>query len=257
MPSPFPGMNPYLEQDYDWNDFHTEFNVKLRDILTAQVSPKYFVKVEMRLLVHEFSARERRFFGIGDVGVSSRRDGDAHGAAVLDAPLHLQLPAVEITKQRFLEIRDARSRRLVTVIELLSPSNKMAGADRDAYLAKRAELLRSQSHFVEIDLLRGGKKPGPPKLPKCDYYALVSRYQDRPTVAVWPFGLRDPLPAISIPLSAPDPDVSVNLKNVLDRTYDDARFGDHIYEERPDPPLSAKDAKWARAIAARAEARRA
>jgi hypothetical protein len=258
MPSPFPGMNPYLEQDYDWHDFHTEFNVTLRAALAAALGRKYFVKVEMRLIVHEFSAKERRFLGIADVRLSARRDRDSapKGTTVLDAPLQLQLPAVEITKQRFLEIRDARSRRLVTVIEVLSPSNKTPGADRDSFLAKRAALLQSQCHYVEIDLLRDGTKPDPPKLPKNDYYVLVSRYQDRPTLGVWPFGLRDPLPRIPIPLTAPDPDATIDLKTILDRAYDEAGFANHIYLEKPQPPLSPKDAKWAKSIVARAAAGR-
>lgn len=254
MPSPFPGMNPYLEQDYDWNDFHTEFNVALRAALVARVGPKYFVKVETRLLIHEFAASGRRFLGVGDVGVSARsgRGRAARASAVLDAPVHLQLPAVEITKQRFLEIRDTRGRRLVTVIELLSPSNKTPGVDRDAYLAKRAELLQSQSHFIEIDLLRGGARPAPPQLPESDYYVLVSRRQDRPTLGVWPFGLRDPLPRVPFPLSDPDPDVEIDLKTILDRAYDEAGFANHIYLERPQPPLSPRDSRWAKAIVAKA-----
>jgi hypothetical protein len=69
----------------------------------------------------------------------------------------------------FLEIRDRQSRELITVVELLSPANKRAGADREQYMAKREELLKSAAHFVEIDLLRGGRPMPLERRPRCDY----------------------------------------------------------------------------------------
>src|SRR5437762_2222091 len=175
MPCPFPGMNPYLEQADVWQDFHLSFLIHGRDTLSAQVVPNYLVKVEVRLILHERSAEERRFVG-----------------------------AVEVEKHLFLEIRDRRNRRVITVLELLSPPNKAPGEDRDDYLAKRRQVLAGQTHLVEIDLRRGGVRPNLPELPTCDYYALVSRYEDRPKLGFWPIGLRDPLPRIPVPLTAPE-----------------------------------------------------
>lgn len=252
MPSPFPGMNPFLEQNYDWLDFHNEFISKTRESLRRLVGKGYFIKVEHRLILRERSAKERRYIGRGDVAIGkSRRPGKVAEHTTLSSPVRLQLPAVLKERHRFLEIRDIRDRQLVTVIELLSPSNKTPGDDYDDYLAKRREMLASAAHFVEIDLLRGGTRPSPPELPKSDYYVLVSRRQDRPNVDAWPFGLRDPLPIVPIPLSEPDPDVHLDLKMVLDNVYDAAGFGDHIYEERPKPALSPKDLRWAQAIVSR------
>jgi hypothetical protein len=165
------------------------------------------------------------------------------------APFHLQLPAIEIEKKPFLEIRDMRKRRLITVIELLSPSNKTSGDDRNAYLGKRAEVLAGPTHLVEIDLRRGGKRPSPPDLPTCDYYALVSRYENRPKVDFWPFGLRDPLPIIPVPLTMSDPSIPLDLKAILDITHDLYHYANHIYVETPEPPLSPEDETWARGIA--------
>jgi hypothetical protein len=249
MPSPFPGMNPYLEQDDAWEDFHPNFILRSQEALNAQIGANYVVKVEVRLLLHERSAEERRFFGIADVGVSEKAQRAASSAsAALEAPLQLQLPAVEMEKQRFLEIRDRRNRRVVTVIELLSPTNKSPGQDRDDYLSKRRQILAGEMHLVEIDLRRGGKRPSPPDLPPCSYYALVSRRDDRPSVGVWPFGLRDPLPRIPVPLNSPDPPVWLDLKAVLDQAYDAAAYGRYIYDDHPDPPLNAADEEWAKTV---------
>lgn len=182
MPSPFPGMNPYLEQDDAWEDFHHNFISHAREMLSGQVGPNYYVKVEVRLYLHELPLEERHYFSRGDVGVSaspSKTSGTL--AATMSAPVQLTLPAVDVERHSSLEIRDRRNRRVITVIELLSPSNKTPGPDRNDYLRKRRELLRSPTHFVEIDLRRGaGERPYPPDLPPCDYYALVSRYEDRP-----------------------------------------------------------------------------
>src|SRR5690606_15154439 len=120
------------------------------------------------------------------------------------------------------------TREVITVIELLSPSNKNSGADRGQYLGKRERVLESPSHLVEIDLLRGSRLPIK-GLPDCDYYVMVSRAEMRPKVELWPFRLRDPLPKIPIPLRAPDPDAILDLKAVLDRVYDGAGYEDYVY----------------------------
>src|SRR6202011_1559181 len=110
------------------------------------------------------------------------------------------LPLQDIERVPFLEVRDRQGRELVAVIELLSPSNKRPGEDREQYLAKRRELLRSPAHLVEIDLLRGGPPMPLEDRPVCDYSVLVSRAERRPVAAFWPLRLRDRLPVIPIPL---------------------------------------------------------
>jgi hypothetical protein len=241
-------MNPYLEQSDTWEDFHHNFITRAQETLSGQVGPNYLVKIEVRLILHELSAEERRFIGRADVGVTAPPGtvSSVPAGTPTAAPVQLQLPAVEIERQSFIEIRDRRNRRVVTVIELLSPSNKTSGSDRDDYLAKRRQVLARMSHLVEIDLRRGGIRPSPPELPPCDYYVLVSRYEDRPTIGFWPLGLRQRLPVVRIPLIAPDPDAVLDLQVVLDRTYDGADYGKYIYSEMPEPPLSPEDEKWAR-----------
>jgi len=250
MPSPFPGMNPYLEQDDAWHDFHERFMPLVADRIASQVDPRYIVKIDEHVFIHEFSADERRFLGRADISVA--RGSPAAGAArrtaaaVLDAPAAGYVPAVDVERLAFVEIRDRRQRQLVAVIELLSPANKRPGGDRDQYLATRHEVLSSTAHLVEIDLLRGGQRPPIEALPPCDYCVLVSRCETRPRVGLWPLQLHDRLPVIPIPLRQPDPDAQLDLQSILDDIYDNARYATYVYDGSPEPPLTAEQQAWAR-----------
>lgn len=249
MPSPFPGMNPYLEQDDAWHDFHERFIPYCSDVLVPQVRPGYIVKLDEHVYIHERSAAEREFLGRADVSIT-RSDippTSRLGAQILEAPVHGRIPVV-VDEERlsFVEIRDRRDRRLVTVIELLSPSNKRNGPDREQYLAKRRQLLAGDVHLVEIDLLRGGPRMPVEDRPDCDYCIVVSRVEKRPDVGIWPIRLRERLPIIPIPLRAPDADARIDLQEALNRLYDAAGYEDYIYTGAPQPPLHPDDAAWAR-----------
>jgi len=254
MPSPFPGMNPYFEQEEVWQDFHQSFIPLAREVLSAQVLPGYLVKIEEYLFIHELSAEERLLLGRSDVGIKQSGVPDAQNrttnlGAVATAPYYARLPqAVDTERHSYLEIRDRQGRELVTVIELLSPSNKRPGGDRETYVGKRRQLLASGVHLVEIDLLRGGPRMPMEDLPDCDYYAIVSRAEDRPRVGVWPIRLRDPLPKIPIPLRGADPDAELDLQAALHRVYDAAGYQYYIYQGRPKPPLHPDDEAWSRQL---------
>ena len=248
MPSPFPGMNPYLEQNDAWEDFHQNYITHAQEALAAEVGVNYVVKIETRLYVHELAAADRKFTARADVSLSmvEPRQSDARSAvAVATAPVELPLSAVDIERYSWLEIRDRRDRRVVTAIELLSPTNKTPGPDRDDYLTKRAMLLLGPAHFIEIDLRRGGTRPAPPPLPPCAYYVALRRARGNGNLGVWPLSLKDRLPLIPVPLKAPDPDVVLDLQAVLDHAYDAARYGNYIYSDSPEPPLSAEEGAWA------------
>jgi hypothetical protein len=211
------------------------------------VQNRYTVKVEDHLFIQEPTEGTRKLFGLSDVSVVA----DTHvtpatsGVAVLTAPVEVILPEVVVEHSAFLEIHDRVNRQVVTVIELLSPSNKDAGSDRKQYLAKRGQLLSSGIHLVEIDLLRGGPRMPANGMPECDYCVLVGRAQNLWRAGLWPIRLRERLPVIPIPLSRDDADSQVDLQAVLHRTYDAARYGSFIYKQGPVPPLSAEDAAWA------------
>jgi hypothetical protein len=240
-------MNPYLEQELVWHDFHDRFCPRLAELLTAQVRPHYVVKIDEQIYVHELPEGSRQFFGRADVGVvrpPSAANGP-QGTAVVEAPAQVKLPPVDVERMPFLEIRDRATWRLVTVIELLSPTNKYAGPDRQQYLAKRRQILSSAVHFVELDLLRGGPRMPLEGLPDCAYYALVSRFENRPVADLWPLHLPDPLPIIPIPLNEPHPAARVDLQAFLNQLYDAAGYGDYIYSAEPRPHLTTEEAAWA------------
>lgn len=250
MPSPFPGMNPYLEQDDVWHNFHEQFCVACQDLLVPQVRPTYIVKLDDHVYIHELPAGERRLLGRADVSLASAMPSlgkSESSAAIANAPAYGRIqPAIDIERESYIEIRDRKSRELITVIELLSPSNKKSGPDREQYLAKRRQVLASPVHLVEIDLLRGGLQMPLEDLPRCDYCAVVSRVDERPRVGIWPIGLRESLPVVPVPLRAPDPDAALDLRRIVDRIYDAAGYEDYLYSGSPQPPLRPEDAEWSK-----------
>ena len=252
MPSPFPGMNPFIEQDAFWHDFHLEFLPAIRARLVAQVRPRYIVMLDKHLYVQEVPAAPRRLVGRSDVSVASakkaRRKESGGAVGILDAPTQVHIPIQDLRRVPFLEVRDRLGRELITVVEMLSPSNKRAGADREQFVARREELLQSIAHFVEIDLLRGGRPMPLENRPKCDYSVLVSRAETRPWAGFWPITLRQRLPIIPIPLRPGDSDAQIDLQQILDHVYDTAGYADFIYATRPEPRLSPKDAAWSRSF---------
>lgn len=246
MSSPFPGMNPYLEQETVWHDFHQTFIVAMSNALVPQVRPTYLVKLEQLLFIDGGSTDARSSLrplaAIPPTDISSNRIPQT----TLHPPVIARLPLnVDIEKHAYIEIRDRESRELITVIELLSPSNKKTGSDREQYLAKRRHLSATGVHLVELDLLRGHPRLPLENLPDCDYYAMVARAEEHPVAGIWPLRLRERLPEIPIPLRPPDPDARLDLQAVLHRVYDDAGYEDYIYRGRPSPPLHPTDAQWA------------
>jgi hypothetical protein len=240
-------MNPYFEQAAYWLDFHTEFLSALRRLLAPQVAPKYIVQFEEHIYIHDLPPQPRRRVGSADLSLA-RSDGGqmaSLGVAVLEAPAEVRLPEQDLEEVRYLEVRDRLGRDLVTVIELLRPSNKRAGEDREQYLAKRRELLRTPTHLVEIDLLRGWTPMPQGGRPECDYSVMVSRAEKRPDADFWPIRLRDRLPIIPIPLRSPDGSVPVDIQEVLHRAYDGPGYEHFIYGGSPEPSLSPDDVTWA------------
>jgi len=242
-------MNPYIEQDAYWQDFHLEFLPAIRERLVAQVRPKYIVLLDEHIYVHELPRDPRRFVGRADVSVAAPprpRAEEAVGVGILEAPVQVQIPVQDVRRIPFLEIRDRQGRELIAVLEMLSPANKHGGPDREQYLAKRGRLLKSSAHFVEIDLLRGGRPMPLRDRPRCDYSVLVSTATARPSAGFWPIRLRQRLPAIPIPLGPQDSNARIDLQEILDHVYDATGYEDFIYAGRPEPPLSSRDAAWAR-----------
>ena len=251
MPSPFPGMNPYLERASVWHDFHGRFVPAIAEAVGSQMADQFVVRIDDHVYIHEPPADQRRLIGRPDVGVSTMeptRNGG--GIATIEAPAQVDMLDIDEERISYVEIRDRDSWKVITVIELVSPANKYQGPDREQYLGKRRHITRSATHFVEIDLLRGGPPLPLTNRPDCDYSVMVSRWQNRPRADFWPIGLRDRLPTIPIPLAEGFADVSLDLQTVLHRVYDAARYGNYVYRGAPEPLLEPADQEWARSILA-------
>jgi hypothetical protein len=243
-------MDPYLEQEVVWHDFHEKFIPAAAAYLSTQVLPRYIVLIDENVYLHDLSTDEARLVGRPDLSVAPMAGPGSHSAAagVLDAPAQVLIPEQDVERESFLGIRDRLSRELVTVVELLSPTNKRPSENREKYLAKRSSLLKSPVHLVEIDLLRGGPTMPAWNRPECDYSIFVSRAERRPRVDFWPVRLRAPLPTVRVPLRIGDEDARIDLRAILDRVYDESGYQFYIYGREPDPPLCGADAEWARTL---------
>lgn len=254
MPSPFPGMDPYLEAPAGWQEFHSRFINTMSDFLVPKVRPKYTVHIERYVYVAEVFGEVSRIrpdiavTETGREGVESEREMAAVATATL-----VPLPILEEVRHYFLEIRELATQKVVTVIEMLSPFNKRAGKGRDEYLNRRTEILMSDVHLVELDLLREGERvPMAKPLPPAHYYAIVSRSYRRPIAEVYSWTVRDPMPKIPIPLKRGDPDVVLDLQAVFTAVYDRAGYDYRLaYDQEPDPPLNPEDWEWAKQVTAK------
>ena len=254
MPSPFPGMDPFIESQ-KWEDFHHSAISVMRELIAPQVADRYIVNVQERVYLQEIAGDERLI--IPDASVIATEQpwlpptaSSEAGATVL-APVECLLPKSEPHKEGFLEIRAVEDGRLVTVIELLSPSNKQRGTmGARKYLAKRKALLQTTANLVEIDLLRGGRSlPMASPLPPGDYFVLVSRGQSRPKSSVYGWRMPERMPTVPIPLSPGRNEPPLDLQNVLDLVYDRALYRLSMKYNLPlDPPTSAGEDWWLKTI---------
>ena len=251
MPSPFPGLDPFLESQL-WDDFHTRFVTIISDFLVPRVRPQYLVNVERYVYVTQPNDEQDEDEVVKiiapDVFVADTGHGwrEYAGKAIATlAPVRNRLP-MRKRRRAYLTIRTKEFREVVTVIELLSPSNKSRSDGQAEYLGKRANVQNSTTNLVELDLLRGGLRlPTANPLQPGDYFAFVSRPTEWPDIDVYGWPLRDPLPSIPIPLAEPDPDVLLDLQEVFTTTYDRAGYDYALnYRAAVRPPLTADDAAW-------------
>jgi hypothetical protein len=257
MPSPFPGMDPFIEGQ-EWEDFHAHFIEDLHAALVPQVRPRYVVRVERRVYLEHTPVEpvaEPREWIRPDVSVldhtrSASTEGSVATVAEVAAPAaRLALPIPERRQERYLTIRLREGHELVTSIELLSPGNKRRGSDgRREYLEKRQEVLVSPAHLVELDLLRGGARlPTLEQPPAADYYAFVARSESRPLADVYAWSVRDPLPTIPVPLAGDDPDAKLDLQSIFVAMYDRVGYDYSLdYGVPVEPALGDADDVWVR-----------
>ena len=243
----FPGMNPYLESPYHWPEIHTWLMVELARTLNPKLLPTYRAAVETRVYIDSSAV------GIPDASVYSQvqppQVQTSSVAVASKKPERVLLPMPYEVTERYLEIREVDTKRVVTVVELLSPANKRGGQGREKYLAKRQNILSSATHFVEIDLLRKGE-PMPVKGGRrADYQILVSRASERPNAERYAFNLEENVPSFPLPLDSGVAEPIIELKAILDTVCRDTAIDQAIdYTNQPQPPLSEDSFRWVQSL---------
>ncbi len=254
MPSPFLGMNPYLENPALWSEVHSLLIAAIANSLNPILRPQYRVAIEQR--VYQTSATDSILVGIPDVAVqvSQKTTNSETGNIAVAAPTvtstNVTIPMPETIRESYLEVRDVATREVVTVIEVLSPKNKCPGEGRKAYDKKRLRVLGSSTHLVEIDLLHDGK---PMLILQNDipsnYRILVSRSEYRPQADLYAFNLQNQIPAFSLPLREDDSEPILDLQTLLNELYERASYDLIIdYRQEPVPALSEENATWVDAL---------
>jgi hypothetical protein len=256
MPSPFPGMDPYLEDPLLWPSVHHLLISQTGTTLNRLLPPGYVAAFGERVLV---AGPDRDIYPNAlvkeDVAAGARVSPSSGGiaTAVSDPPWLIAVRPDELIES-FVEVRAVtENQRLITTIEVLSPRNKAAGSEgRQLYRQKQREILASDIHLLEIDLLRTGQHtvaaPREALLRRGPHHYLVSlsRGNQRQTCEVWGIPLSSPLPRIRVPLSAADPDVILDLQVILREVYEAGAFERVLdYAQPPRIALSRADAAWA------------
>lgn len=255
MASPFPGMDPFLEGEM-WQEFHDRLAHQISAQLMPLLAPKYVALLAKRYVIQ---SAELGIMGLEstrviypDVHVTqTRQTGTLHegsGTSVCEPALELASPTLEEVPILSVEIRDVAQRHLVTLIEILSPVNKV-GQGAGEYHQRRLEILMTQTHLLEIDLLRRGERihlQG--ELPSAAYYVFLSRTTRRPNTQIWTIGLMDGLPTVPVPLLQPDPDVPLDLQGALRACFDLVGYERLLDYSKapPPPPLDETQIAWLR-----------
>lgn len=252
MPTPFPGMDPYLERADLWPDVHNRLIVSLADYLAPRVRPRYYVSIEQRTYKQEFTGVT---FSTGrpDVSIVAEPKVAYQVAAHVEPPpvrvVTVKLPVPDIVRETYLLVKTSEG-EVITCLEILSPANKVPGRGRSMYEHKRQWVLESHTHLVEIDLLRGG-------LPMAmggnghdaHYRILISRAERRPLAELRPFSVRHRIPDFALPLQGREEAVTVPLNALLHDVYDRASYDLRIdYRTDSELPLEGEYAAWAVAL---------
>jgi hypothetical protein len=252
MPSPFPGIDPYLERH--WGDVHADLVALTRTSLNLVLPGDLVARMEERVVIDDVNPERRRAI-YPDVRVyEDASQGNttvtSTGGAAVAEPIVLEMEVEEHT-ETFVTILDPEGGQLVTVIEFLSPANKLAGEGRNQFRRKRDELLASQVNFVELDLIRQGSWRDllapvvAPASIRTSHRVITRRFHQVRQIELYPLSLRQPLPAIPIPLRQGDKDVRLELQTMVDQAYRNGRYDRIDYGAECHPPLEAEDAAWA------------
>lgn len=247
--SPFPGMNPYLENPLFWSEIHNLLIAAIFRKLNPQLRPKYKVAIEKR--VYQTTDEDSLLVGVADVAVQSiQKMSVPEPASVAVASPVVEAVTVDVTmpetvKETYLEVRDVATQEVVTVIEILSPKNKRPGEGRNAYVKKRLQVLGSYTNLVEVDLLRDGKPQQLQNNIQTDYRILVSRASKRPKADLYAFNLQNPIPSFALPLREGDTEPLLEIQTLISELYNEGNYDLVIdYAQEPVPAMSVNSAAW-------------
>ena len=255
MPTPFPGMDPYLERPSMWPGVHNALMASIQLDLAPQVRPRYYVSMEERVYFSEDEDGRDPLVGIPDAvvvgptgnGGSPSDPYEALPKGVAMTTVHVGIPVQ--AREAYLELRDTGTGSVVSVIELLSPSNKRPGKGRDLYERKRARFLETWTHMVEVDLTRAGEPMRFADNGAVSDYRILIRRGGRPRATLYTFGVRHAIPAFRLPLKRGDTEPVLDIGKILHELYDRAGYDLALdYASEPTPPLSPGDAEWADAL---------
>lgn len=257
MPSPFPGMDPYLEDAARWPDLHQSLITYIRDALQPQIRPRYYARMGERVYILAYPQTMYPDIVLIQRPLREPRplyEVETPEAAEVEAPLVspvvLTVPPAE-HREPFIEIFHTVGDEVVTVIEVLSPANKTAGEGHRLYRSKQQAMQDGGVHLIEIDLLSTGlptvalPEEGYSRLPPHRYLVCVWRAPERYRYELYPIPLPSPLPRLRIPLREPDPDVELDLQAIFTQCYDNGGYDGLInYRQPPPVALSAEEAAW-------------
>ena len=258
MPSPFPGMDPYLEKLTRWVGGHNKLITYIEATLNTLLPPPYAADVEVRCYIERPNDMVADLAGTEQWLPVLPPSGSGNTAVLtVDPALKVQVFPEEETREAFVNILNMQdNQRVVTTIEMLSHTNKNTrNKGREIYLKKQKKILESRTHFLEIDLLRSGthtlsapQESIAPEYPY-DYLVCLHRAGSGGEFEVWPNTLRQRLPRVAVPLNEGVPDIVLDLQAVFDEFYDAGIYARKIdYIRMPEPPLNPEDAAWADAL---------
>lgn len=255
MKSPFPGMDPYLEAH--WGDVHSSIALYARDQLRRQLPADLIARVEEDVAyvgVSELNGESRSYYP--DVRVEEFRSGPAgrkERAAIVavSESVRVQRTAEAFTQRSVRIIEPESGNRIVSVIEILSPANKVGSKGRRNYQRKRRKFLRARTSLVEIDLIRSGRPNlalATDRIPpgfREPYRVCVVRGWRLGEAEMFPVSLRERLPVIKVPLRKKETEAALDLQALLDLAYESGSYERTDYRKAPIPPLNEEDAAWA------------
>jgi hypothetical protein len=238
-------MDPYLEHPSLWPDVHNSLIAAIRDALASVIAPNYYIRLERRAYL--LRPDDLEFIGRPDLSIVPRIEPQNLSRLPLAdvGVIEVEVPIKDEVGENYLEVYATTTGKLVTVLELLSPVNKL-GKGRAEYEEKREYILESRTNLIEIDLLRAGE-PMPINKPiQSDYRVLVLRGTQRPRGQLYAFNLRQIIPSFPLPLLPDDKEPNVDLNAIHHQLYERARFDLGLdYSQPPVPPLKDDDVEWA------------